>query len=168
MVDAMLITARDAKTGALLPMPAQINAVADKAAALVRLQQTPQAQRRVAMMVYNYPQGEGNFGASFLNVPKSLHNMLAAMKAAGYQTEVPTAEQITRISGIDSNVTQNKIDLRALGTNSSRVIITSASGATKLLVELSPGTFDGSFDGATDLAVAFIGTNALTMADILF
>ena len=95
MVDAMLVTARDAKTGALLPIPAQINAVADKAAALARLHQTPQAQRRVAMMVYNYPQGEGNFGASFLNVPKSLHNMLSAMKAAGYQTQVPTAEQIT-------------------------------------------------------------------------
>jgi cobaltochelatase CobN len=95
MVDAMLITARDAKTGVLHPITAQINAVADKAAALVRLQQTPPAQRRVAMMVYNYPQGEGNFGASFLNVPKSLHNMLAAMKGAGYQTEVPTPEQIT-------------------------------------------------------------------------
>ncbi|MGH8803578.1 MAG: cobaltochelatase subunit CobN [Polaromonas sp.] len=95
MVDAMLITARDAKTGALQPIPSQIDAVADKAAALARLQQTPPAQRRVAMMVYNYPQGEGNFGASFLNVPKSLHNMLAAMQAAGYQTEVPSAEQIT-------------------------------------------------------------------------
>ena len=95
MVDALLITARNAKTGALEPITEQINALADKAAALTRLQSTPPAQRRVAMMVYNYPQGEGNFGASFLNVPKSLHNMLAAMKAAGYQTEVPTADQIT-------------------------------------------------------------------------
>ncbi len=95
MVDALLITARNAKTGALEPIPDQINAVADKAAALARLQSAPPAQRRVAMMVYNYPLGEGNFGASFLNVPKSLHNMLAAMKAAGYQTEVPTADQIT-------------------------------------------------------------------------
>ena len=95
MVDAMLITARDANTGALQPIPAQINAVAEKAAALVRLRQTPPAERRVAMMVYNYPQGEGNFGASFLNVPKSLDNMLAAMKDAGYQTQTPGAEQIT-------------------------------------------------------------------------
>ncbi|MEO6018073.1 MAG: cobaltochelatase subunit CobN, partial [Polaromonas sp.] len=95
MVDAMLITARDAKTGSLQPIPSQINAVAGKAAALARLQHTPPSARRVAMMVYNYPQGEGNFGASFLNVPKSLHNMLAAMKAAGYQTEAPSAEQIT-------------------------------------------------------------------------
>lgn len=95
MVDAMLITARDTASGSLLPIAGQINAVADKAAALVRLQQAPPAQRRVAMMVYNYPLGESNFGASFLNVPKSLHNMLAAMKAAGYQTEAPAAEQIT-------------------------------------------------------------------------
>lgn len=95
MVDAMLITARDAKTGALQPIMSQIDAVADKALALTRLQQTPPAERRVAMMVYNYPQGEGNFGASFLNVPKSLHNMLAAMKGAGYQTEVLAEDQIT-------------------------------------------------------------------------
>ncbi|CDS54999.1 CobN-like chelatase BtuS for metalloporphyrine salvage [Polaromonas sp. CG9_12] len=95
MVDALLITARDARTGALQPIPAQIDALADKAAALARLQQTPPARRRVALMVYNYPQGEGNFGASFLNVPKSLHNMLAAMQAAGYQVDAPDAGQIT-------------------------------------------------------------------------
>jgi cobaltochelatase CobN len=96
MVDAMLITARHSESGALQPIAAQINAVADKAAALARLQQTPPAQRKVAMLVYNYPSGEGNFGASFLNVPKSLHAMLGAMQGAGYQTTAPTAEDITR------------------------------------------------------------------------
>ncbi len=95
MVDAVLITARNPTTGTLEPIAPQIDAVADKAAALARLQSTPPAQRRVAMMVYNYPQGEGNFGASFLNVPKSLHNMLAAMKNAGYQTDAPAADVIT-------------------------------------------------------------------------
>ena len=96
MVDAILITARNANTGALEPVAQQINAVADKAVALAYLQSTAPSQRRVAMMVYNYPQGEGNFGASFLNVPKSLHNMLVAMKAAGYQTDVPSTDQITQ------------------------------------------------------------------------
>ena len=95
MTDAMLITARNSQTGALDALPAQISAVADKAAAVARLQQTPPGQRRVAMVVYNYPQGEGNFGASFLNVPKSLHNMLAALQGAGYNTSAPTAEHIT-------------------------------------------------------------------------
>ena len=96
MTDAMLITARDAVSGALQAIPAQINAVADKAAALARLQKTSPALRRVAMLVYNYPLGEGNFGASFLNVPKSLHNMLGAMQTAGYQTSAPTADVITK------------------------------------------------------------------------
>ena len=96
MTDAMLITARDSVSGALQAIPMQINAVADKAAALVRLQQTPLEQRRVAMLVYNYPLGEGNFGASFLNVPKSLHNMLGALQTAGYETNSPAADVITK------------------------------------------------------------------------
>jgi len=96
MTDAMLITARDAQTGTLQAIPAQMDAVADKAAALARLQQTPTAQRRVAMLVYNYPLGEGNFGASFLNVPKSLHNMLQAMQGAGYETHAPDVDWMTR------------------------------------------------------------------------
>jgi len=95
MIDAVLITARDARSGALQPLPSQIDAVADKAAALTRLRQTPAAQRKVALMVYNYPAGESNFGASFLNVPKSLHNILHAMARAGYRTAVPSAQEIT-------------------------------------------------------------------------
>ncbi|SOD27740.1 cobaltochelatase CobN subunit [Variovorax sp. YR752] len=94
MTDPMLVSARDAAAGTLQPLPAQIDAVADKAAALLRLQRTPAADRRVAMLVYNYPPGEANFGASFLNVPRSVSNMLAAMKSAGYRTELPGADAL--------------------------------------------------------------------------
>lgn len=94
MTDPMLVSARDAATGTLQPLPAQIDAVAGKAAALLRLQRTPAADRRVAMLVYNYPPGEANFGASFLNVPRSVNNMLAAMQSAGYRTEIPGADAL--------------------------------------------------------------------------
>lgn len=94
MTDPMLVSARDAASGTLQPLPAQIDAVAAKAAALLRLQRTPASQRRVAMLVYNYPPGEANFGASFLNVPRSVNNMLAAMKSAGYSTELPGADAL--------------------------------------------------------------------------
>lgn len=94
MTDPMLVSARDAAAGTLQPLPAQIDAVADKAAALLRLQRTPAADRRVAMLVYNYPPGEANFGASFLNVPRSVSNMLAAMKSAGYSTELPGTDAL--------------------------------------------------------------------------
>lgn len=94
MTDPMLVSARDAAAGTLAPLPAQIDAVADKAAALLRLQRTPPAERRVAMLVYNYPPGEANFGASFLNVPRSVNNMLAAMQSAGYRTELPGTDAL--------------------------------------------------------------------------
>ncbi|WP_339090399.1 cobaltochelatase subunit CobN [Variovorax paradoxus] len=94
MTDPMLVSARDAVSGTLQPLPAQIDAVAAKAAALLRLQRTPPAQRRVAMLVYNYPPGEANFGASFLNVPRSVDNMLGAMQSAGYRTGRPGTDAL--------------------------------------------------------------------------
>lgn len=104
MTDPMLVSARDAATGTLQPLPAQIEAVAAKAAALLRMQRTPPAERRVAMLVYNYPPGEANFGASFLNVPRSVNNMLAAMKSAGYVAELP---------GTDALIAQVQATMRA-------------------------------------------------------
>jgi cobaltochelatase CobN len=94
MTDPVLVSAREAAGGTLQPLPAQIDAVAGKAAALLRLQRTPAADRRVAMLVYNYPSGEANFGASFLNVPRSVNHMLAAMQSAGYRTQIPGADAL--------------------------------------------------------------------------
>ncbi|WP_145758581.1 cobaltochelatase subunit CobN [Variovorax atrisoli] len=108
MTDPMLVSARDAASGTLQPLPAQIDAVAAKAAALLRLQRTPPAERHVAMLVYNYPPGEANFGASFLNVPRSVSNMLAAMKSAGYATELP---------GTDALIAQVQATMRAYYPN---------------------------------------------------
>jgi cobaltochelatase CobN len=73
----------------IMPIAAQAAAVAAKALNLVKLQRTPNADKRVAVMFWNYPAGEKNLSASFLNVPRSLQNTLAAMVRAGYQTESP-------------------------------------------------------------------------------
>ena len=62
------------------------------------------------------------------------------------------------VAGID------KIDPRAMGTDSSHVVIPSGVASTKLWVEVAPGVFVG----ATDLAIPLIGTNAPTVVDILF
>ncbi|WP_218934452.1 cobaltochelatase subunit CobN [Rosistilla ulvae] len=95
MIAPMLISARNADTRLLQPINQQIAALADRAAAICRLQQSQRGERRIAMMVYNYPQGENNFGASFLNVPKSLVNVIAAMKQAGYTTETIDESSLT-------------------------------------------------------------------------
>lgn len=87
MIDPILITARNANTGRLDPIAEQVEALAKRIAAIGHLQQSDRSDRRVAMMVYNYPQGENHFGASFLNVPRSLVNVIEAMREAGYEAD---------------------------------------------------------------------------------
>ncbi len=95
MIDPLLISARDSKSGSLQPIDSQIDAVAAKAVSLFQMQHSPPADRQLAVMVYNYPQGENNFGASFLNVPKSLQNIFSALKSSGYETDTVDADSIT-------------------------------------------------------------------------
>lgn len=87
MIDPVLISARNSTTGLLEPVEKQITAIADRVLAVCRLQSCDASARNITMLVYNYPQGENNFGASFLNVPRSLVNVLDAMSNAGYSTD---------------------------------------------------------------------------------
>src|SRR5690606_40527763 len=47
-----------------------------KALRLARLQRLPHEEVKTAIQFYNYPPGEKNLGASFLNVPRSLERLL--------------------------------------------------------------------------------------------
>jgi len=87
VIDPMLAAATRKGDGVIESLPAQLDAVADKSLALTTLQRTPNADKRVAILFYNYPAGEKNLSASFLNLPKSLASTLAALRAAGYRTE---------------------------------------------------------------------------------
>ncbi len=52
----------------------------------ITLQQKPNKDKRVAILFYNHHQGKQNIGASYLNVFKSLEQIMAALKKAGYTT----------------------------------------------------------------------------------
>ncbi|MCX2860401.1 cobaltochelatase subunit CobN [Paucibacter sp. PLA-PC-4] len=66
---------------------AQSAAVVGKALNLVGLQRKSAGERKVAVFFWNYPAGEKNLSASFMNLPKSLSATLAALQGAGYRTE---------------------------------------------------------------------------------
>jgi cobaltochelatase CobN len=85
-IDPLLVSAQS-RTGEPVLIERQAQAVAAKARRLVRLQMQPLAQQRLVAMVYNYPAGGSNFGASFLNVPRSLERVSQGLAQAGYQTE---------------------------------------------------------------------------------
>jgi magnesium chelatase subunit H len=66
------------------------NALAARVAKLVALRRSDRAQRKVAVVLFNFPPNAGNTGtAAFLSVFESLHNTLLAMKRGGYTVDVP-------------------------------------------------------------------------------
>lgn len=64
----------------------------------VALKRKGNGGKRIAIMFYNHHQGKQNIGAAYLNVFRSLAEIIKAMAAEGYRTGVlPTAEEIKRM-----------------------------------------------------------------------
>jgi cobaltochelatase CobN len=71
-----------------MPEPDQVTMVAERIAALVRLQGTKRAERRIAVLMPDYPGAPGRTGyAVGLDVPASVVALLADLKAAGYTVD---------------------------------------------------------------------------------
>ncbi len=71
--------------------------LAARVSKLVALRQTPKKDRKVAVVLFNFPPNSGATGtAAFLSVFESLFNTLKAMKAEGYAVEVPDSVDALR------------------------------------------------------------------------
>ena len=83
----------------VVAIPAQAQAVADRALALARLQRKPAGQQQLALMFWNYPAGEKNLSSSYMNIPRSLGSTADALREAGYDIPSlpPEEELITRL-----------------------------------------------------------------------
>ena len=69
-----------------MPYPAGIDAVADTAAAWVRLARTPAAERRIGLVLSDYPARGGRAGyAVGLDTPASVCAILEMLESAGYR-----------------------------------------------------------------------------------
>jgi cobaltochelatase CobN len=70
------------------PVDDRVAATADLARAWVRLRRTPSQQRRVAIVLANYPSRDGRLANGVgLDTPQSLIDVLGAMRSAGYGIE---------------------------------------------------------------------------------
>ena len=103
LIDPLVFAAVRQSDGEMLAIDRQLSAVSNKAMRLARLQQLPNEQKRLALFFYNYPPGEKNLGASFLNVPRSLERLLPALAEAGYEVvgrdEQQLIDSLTRLLG---------------------------------------------------------------------
>jgi len=94
VIDIQVAAATRRSDEQMVPIPAQAAAVVGKALKLAALQHKPNADKRVTVMFWNYPPGEKNLSASFMNVPRSLLATLDALQAAGYRTAAPGDETV--------------------------------------------------------------------------
>lgn len=85
--DPLIVAAYDKDTRNMVVIPEQIESLAAKAAAMVRLGTVPNADKRLAVLFYNYPPGVTNLGAAFLDIPASLARLTEALRDRGYDAE---------------------------------------------------------------------------------
>jgi cobaltochelatase CobN len=94
VIDPVVIDA--VQDGEPAPIPAQLEALIAKAARLAALRHKAPADKRIALMFWNYPPGEKNLSASNLNVPRSLEKLTAALAAAGYDVPATSEAELIR------------------------------------------------------------------------
>jgi magnesium chelatase subunit H len=87
--------------------PERAEMLAARVERLVALRQRPLAQRRVALVLFNFPPNAGNTGtAAYLSVFASLYRTLGAMRAAGYDVELPDTVEDLRERIIQGNASR--------------------------------------------------------------
>ncbi|WOJ93510.1 magnesium chelatase subunit H [Congregibacter variabilis] len=92
---------------AMCPHAGRVQALADRSLRLVELRTTPKAERRVAMVIFNFPPNAGNTGtAANLSVFQSLMNTLRALREDGYDVAVPESVDALRSAIVEGNAAQ--------------------------------------------------------------
>ena len=78
---------------------------------LVALKRSQRAQRRVAVVVFNFPPNAGNVGsAAYLSVFESMFHTLTAMQAQGYTVDLPKDVDALRDAVLHGNAAQYGAD----------------------------------------------------------
>ncbi|MCC7055125.1 MAG: magnesium chelatase subunit H [Gemmatimonadaceae bacterium] len=79
------------------PITERVGTMADRVARMVRMRRTARADRKVAVVLFNFPPNAGNTGsAAYLDCFHSLYNTMLAMRDAGYTVTVPASVDALR------------------------------------------------------------------------
>jgi magnesium chelatase subunit H len=80
------------KAAASEPIPERIDRVAERVSKLVALRRKDRAQRKIALILFNFPPNAGNTGsAAYLAVFPSMQRVLASLKEQGYTVDLPSS-----------------------------------------------------------------------------
>ncbi|MGJ5069120.1 magnesium chelatase subunit H [Bradyrhizobium oligotrophicum] len=71
-------------------LPERATQLAARVARLVELRRSARAERKLGVVLFNFPPNGGSAGtAAYLSVFESLHNVMTSLRAAGYTIDVP-------------------------------------------------------------------------------
>ncbi len=91
--------------------PERATMLAARVSKLVALKRSQHHERKVAIVLFNFPPNAGNIGsAAYLSVFESLWHTLTAMKVQGYQVEVPASVDALREALLQGNAAQHGAD----------------------------------------------------------
>jgi cobaltochelatase CobN len=94
------------------PVPDRVRFTAELASAWARLGELPAAERKIAIVLANYPNRDGRIANGVgLDVPASTVRLLRALLAAGYRVENPPADGQSLVETLLAGVT-NQLDGR--------------------------------------------------------
>ncbi len=87
--------------------PERVEALAARVAKLVALRRSERAERKVALVLFNFPPNAGNTGtAAFLAVFESLFETLQSLRREGYSVDVPASVDDLRSCILHGNAAQ--------------------------------------------------------------
>jgi magnesium chelatase subunit H len=88
----------------MAPHPERAAVLASRVSRLVALRRSERAERRVAVVLFNFPPNAGATGtAAYLSVFESLHRCLRALAAGGYRVEAPETVDALRDAVLRGN-----------------------------------------------------------------
>jgi magnesium chelatase subunit H len=91
--------------------PERVRMLAARVERLVALRHTERAQRRIAVVLFNFPPNSGGVGtAAHLSVFESLYNTLIALRDHGYSVEVPRDVEDLRQRILGGNASRHGTD----------------------------------------------------------
>jgi magnesium chelatase subunit H len=91
--------------------PERAQMLAARVDRLVTLRRSQRAERKVALVIFNFPPNAGNIGsAAYLSVFESMFHTLAAMKDQGYTVDLPDNVDTLREAVLKGNAAQHGAD----------------------------------------------------------
>ncbi|WP_445356938.1 cobaltochelatase subunit CobN [Microbulbifer sp. ANSA002] len=96
-IDPVIVAASEG--GNKVVMTDQLDALVERAWSHASLGYKKNNQKKVATFIWNYPPGEKNIGAAFLDVPSSIESIAKAMAERGYQIEKQDSKTLITWAG---------------------------------------------------------------------